>query len=220
MLAHPRVTPVLKLIGEFDSLRYTWIAREIARVKYCTLELTSQSIDWLVNGGMLYFLWEWSASLVTLLPSHHPHSLDISYASGEPLRGGHDWSQPTQRGGPTPSSSISVCTRLVEAPLPSNRRKVKLPPVYPGMVTYSPWGSPSYPPLYWCMYHPGGMVSLANKIQGCMGLTFVLYWRFSSWSPTYPFSATPSYCCYCSCLVILGQTRSGSWSDPKHETQC
>ena len=99
---------------------------------------------------------------------------------GNPCGGGHDWSQPTQRGGPTPSSSISVCTRLVEAPLPSNRRKVKLPPVYPGMVTYSPWGSPSYPPLYWCMYHPGGMVSLANKIQGCMGLTFVLYWRFSS----------------------------------------
>ena len=67
------------------------------------------------------------------------------------------------------------------------------------------WGSPSYPPLYWCMYHPGGRFSLANKVQECMGLTFVLYWSFSS--PTYPFSATPS--CYCSCLVNMRQNVNG-----------
>ena len=57
--------------------------------------------------------------------------------------GAHDWSQPTQRGGPTPSSSISACTRLVKAQLPSNRRKAKLPPLYPGMVTVAPGGVPA-----------------------------------------------------------------------------
>ena len=89
------------------------------------------------------------------------------------------------RGGPAPSSSISVCTWLMEARLPSNRRKAKLPPLYPGKVTYCPWGSPSYPPLYRCMYPTGGRFSSANKAQECMGLTFVLYWSFSS--PTRPF---------------------------------
>ena len=149
------------------------------RKKYCTLELTSQSIGWLVNGGMLCILSEWSASLVTLLPPTTP--TDSTFCNAYTLvgtqGGGHDWSQPIQRGGPIPSSSISVCTRLVEAQLPSNRRKVKLPPLYPGMVTYRPWGNPSYPPLYRCMYHPSGRFSLANKVQECMGLTFVLYWR-------------------------------------------
>ena len=70
--------------------------------------------------------------------------------------GGHDWSQPTQRGGPTPSSSISVCTRLVEAQLPSNRRKAKLPPLYPGIWSQSPLGESQLPSLYQCMYHPRG----------------------------------------------------------------
>ena len=63
-----------------------------------------------------------------------------------------------------------------------------------------PWGSPSYSPLYRCMYHPGVRFSLATKVQECMGLTFVLYWSFSS--PTYPFSTTLSCGCYCSCFVI------------------
>ena len=38
---------------------------------------------------------------------------------------------------------ISVCTRLVEVQLPSNRRKAKLPPLYPGMVTVAPGGVPA-----------------------------------------------------------------------------
>ena len=64
------------------------------------------------------------------------------YVSGN-HSGAHDWPQPTQRGGPTPSSSISVCTRLVEAQLPSNRRRAKLSPLYPGMVTVAPGGVPA-----------------------------------------------------------------------------
>ena len=93
-------------------------------------------------------------------PPKHSHRLDISlfiYVSGNP-RGAYDSSQLTQRGGLTPSSSLSVCTRLVEAQLP--------PSSLPG-------NGPSHPPLYRCMYHPGDRFSLANKVQECMELTFV-----------------------------------------------
>ena len=31
-----------------------------------------------------------------------------------------------------------------------------------------PWGSPSVPPLYRCMYHPGGRFSLANRVKECI----------------------------------------------------
>ena len=70
------------------------------------------------------------------------------------------------------------------------------------MVTFAPGGGPAtslcVPQL------PGCRFSLANKVQECMGLTFVLYRSFSS--PSSQFSATPSCCCYCSCSVILGLT--------------
>ena len=120
-------------------------------------------------------------------------------------KGGHDWTQPTQRGGPTPSSSISVCTRLMDAQLPSNRRKAKLSPLYPGMVTVAPGGVPATL-LYTgvCTTLVLGFLKLTKSRPECMGLTFVLYWSFSSL--TYPFSATPSCRCYCSCLIILGLT--------------
>ena len=158
--------------------------------------LTSQSIGWLVNGGMLCILWGWSASLLTLLqPPPHSHRLHIllcKYISGNSTIGHSRPRGEVQ----LLFFSIPVCTRLVEAQLPSNRRKATVVPRGVSSI-------PVYGPLYRYIYHPGVRFSSANKVQECMGLTFVLYWNFLP--PTYPFSATPS-CCYCSCLVILGLT--------------
>ena len=122
---------------------------------------------------MLCILWGSSASLVILLPPPpHPHGLDTLlciYVSGN-TGGPHDWSQPTQRGGPTPSSSISVCTELEEAQLP----KAKLPPLYPGMVTVAPGGIPATL-LYTGVCTTLGRFSLANKITKYVNTEKLLY---------------------------------------------
>ena len=153
---------------------------------------------------MLCTLWGSCASLVILLPPPPPPTIPMDLTSCFACTSGntggpHDWSQPTQRGGPTPSSSISVCIRLVETQLPFNWRKAKLPPLYPGMVTVAPGGVPAtLLSTGVLMYHPGGRFSLANKVQECIYVNTekVLY----CWNNTKQHTLIKRYI-YCSSVI-------------------
>ena len=210
MLAHPRVTPTLKLLGEFPSIHLDSQRNCQSKVLYTGSDIIIHRLarQW---RNVLHFrafasrsFSRFACAFLYRAGPANPPVLQASIFSRPSLTpidstfcyayrlvgtlGGPRFVTADPRG---KSNSLFLYIGLYtvtggSTTLPSEEGL--LPPLYrPGMVTVAPGGVPAtflYTGVCTTLvYHPGGRFSLVNKVQECMGLTFALYWSFSS--PTF-----------------------------------